>query len=215
MVSGSIDLPCIDLKPIPKLSVALLLSVLLIAFALVILKHYCPLSGIAFSRERREFHRLKNRTTLPQSTDFDTKITLPKMLQAGDDRTRWSSLRAARLEGYVVSVAAGPIELVNCYVPCNRDVHIHVGPRPDAPPQEQLVLETTPRMEDWAEGQGLDWSEAKLKKDLMGHYCRFEGWLFFDSHHADEAENTAPMRNNNWRATAWEIHPITKFEIIK
>jgi hypothetical protein len=70
-------------------------------------------------------------------------------------------------------------------------------------------------MEDWAKRQGWDWSETSLKKDLVGHYCRFEGWLFFDSHHAAEAENTAPRSQNNWRATAWEIHPVTKFEIIR
>jgi hypothetical protein len=188
---------------------------MLIVVALLILKRYCPLSGIAFSRERREFHRLKNRTALPQSTDFDDQITLARLVQAGEDRMRWSSSRAARLEGYVVSVAAGPIELVNCYIPCNRDVHIHVALRPNAPPREQVVLETTPRMEAWAKRQGWDWSETSLKKDLIGHYCRFEGWLFFDSHHATEAENTAPGRQNNWRATAWEIHPVTKFEIVR
>jgi hypothetical protein len=188
---------------------------MLIVAALLILKRYCPLSGIAFSRERREFHRLKNRTALPQSTDFDGQVTLTRLLQPGEDRMRWSGSRAARLEGYVVSVAAGPIELVNCYIPCNRDVHIHVALRPNAPPREQVVLETTPRMEAWAKRQGWDWSETSLKKDLIGHYCRFEGWLFFDSHHAAEAENTAPGSQNNWRATAWEIHPVTRFDIIR
>ncbi|MDQ2975854.1 MAG: hypothetical protein M3R69_10650 [Acidobacteriota bacterium] len=203
------------MKRLPKLSVVLLLSALLIVAALLILKRYCPLSGIAFSRERREFHRLKNRTALPQLTDFDDQVTLTSLLHTGEDRMRWSSSRAARLEGYVVSVAAGPIELVNCYIPCNRDVHIHVALRPDALPREQVVLETTPRMEDWAKPQGWDWSETSLQKDFVGHDCRFEGWLFFDSPHATEAENTAPGSQNNWRATTWEIHPVTKFEIIR
>ena len=128
---------------------------------------------------------------------------------------RWSTSRAARVEGYVVSVASGPLELVNCLAPCNRDIHIHIALRPDAPPHEQFVLETTPRMEYWAQSQGWDWSEVRLKKDLVGHYCRFEGWLFYDSHHAAEAENTAPGRQGNWRATAWEIHPVTKFTVIQ
>jgi hypothetical protein len=203
------------LKRIPKLSVVVLLSVLLITAALLFLNRYCPEAGLAFSQERREFHRKKNRTTLPQPEDFDAQITLANLLQPGQDDARWSTSRAARLEGYVVSVASGPLELVNCFVPCNRDIHIHIALRPDAPPHEQLVLETTPRMDDWAESQGWDWSEARLKKDLVGHYCRFEGWLFFDSHHAGEAENTAPGRQGNWRATAWEIHPVTKFEIIR
>jgi len=158
-------------------------------------------------------HRLKNRTAIPQSADFDNEVTLPKLLQPGDDSKRWSQTRAAKVEGYVVSVANGPLELTNCYLPCSRDIHIHVGLRPDAPPREQVVLEVTPRMREWASQQGQDWSEETLKATLLGHWRSFEGWLFYDSHHADEAENTTPGHPDNWRATAWEIHPITKLEV--
>jgi hypothetical protein len=42
-----------------------------------------------------------------------------------------------------------------------------------------------------------------------------EGWLLFDREHAGESENTAPGRAANWRATAWELHPVTKIEIIR
>ena len=135
------------------------------------------------------------------------------MLQPGDDRERWLQTRAARVEGYVVSLWRGPMELTNCYLPCSRDIHIHLGLRPDAPPREQVVLEITPRMQEWARHQGWDWSEETLRGELLSHWCSFEGWLLYDSHHADEAENTAPGQPGNWRATAWEIHPITKFEI--
>ncbi len=142
-------------------------------------------------------------------------MTLSTLLQPGDDSSRWSTSRAATVEGYVVSVAKGPLELVNCYVPCKRDTHIHIGLRPDSPTREQLVLEITPPMEAWARGQGLDWSEEKLEDNLLGRWCLFEGWLFFDSHHAGESENVAPGASHNWRATAWEIHPITKLEVIR
>ena len=135
------------------------------------------------------------------------------MLQPGDDRERWSQTRAARVEGYVVSLANGPMELTNCYLPCSRDIHIHVGLRPNAPAREQVVLEITPRRQEWARHQGWDWSEETLRGELLGHWCSFEGWLFYDSLHAGEAENTAPGQPGNWRATAWEIHPVTKFEI--
>lgn len=91
------------------------------------------------------------------------------MLQPGDDRERWSATRAARVEGYVVSIANGPIELTNCHVPCSRDIHIHIGLRPDAPPREQVVLEITPRMQEWARRQGRDWSEETLRGELLGH----------------------------------------------
>ena len=187
----------------------------LIAAAFVAGRRYCPSAGLAVTQQTRDFYRLKNRTAPPQLADFDTTVTLESLLLPGEDSARWSSSRAARVEGYVVSVAAGPLELTNCYVPGRRDTHIHIGRHRDSPPSEQVVLETTPRMEDWATDQGWDWSAVSLYNKLLGRRVRFEGWLFFDTSHASESENLAPGRRGNWRATAWEIHPVTKFEIIE
>jgi len=187
--------------------------VVLVVITAFVLHHHCPASGLAITSERREFHRLKNRTTLPQPADFDARINLLRVLEPGDDLTRWSVARAGRVEGYVVSVANARPELANCY--CDRDVHVHIGLRSDAPPREHMVLEVTPRMRRWARHQGWNWSAEKLQTDLIGHWVRFEGWLFVDTHHAKEAENTAPGAADNWRATAWEIHPITKIQILK
>jgi hypothetical protein len=196
-----------------RLAVTLILAAALATSGLYLLKHYCPPSGIAFTKERRDFHRLKNRTALPQASDFDERVTLTSLSQPGNDIGRWSEMRAARIEGYVVSVAAARTELANCY--CSRDTHIHIASRPDAPPREHVVLETTPRMEAWAKSQGWDWSAETLKKELTGRLVRFEGWLLFDSSHTMESENIAPGTPHNWRGTAWEIHPVTKLEVIK
>ena len=76
-------------------------------------------------------------------------------------------------------------------------------------------MEVTPRMRSWAVEWGWDWSAATLKKELVGRRCRFEGWLLFDREHADESENTAPGARANWRATAWELHPVTSIEVLK
>jgi len=113
----------------------------------------------------------------------------------------------------VVAIAKARPELANCYVGC--DTHIHIALRPDAPPSQHMVLEVTPRMKEWAKRQGRDWSEETLKTQLLGRWSRFEGWLFFDSHHAGESENIAPGTSGNWRATAWEIHPVTRIEVIR
>jgi len=181
----------------------------------VLLKRNCPAAGIALSQKTRDFHRLKNRTAQPQQTEFDDRVTLSNMLQPGDDRTRWSSARAARIEGYVVSIGKGGIEWANCYLPCSRDTHINVALRPDAAARQQVVLEITHGTETAAGRQGQDWSEETVKRELLGHWCSFEGWLFFDSSHAAESENTAPSSAGNWRATAWEIHPVTNFRVLR
>lgn len=186
------------------------LSILLVASALIFASN-CPESGIAFTSTRRNFHRLKNRTSLPSTTDFDNNVTLALLLNAGDDRNRWSQTRAARVEGYVQSVAAANPELTNCY--CGRDIHIHIGLRRDVAPHEQLVLEITPRLTP-AFVARKDGSIEELQRLLIGHWVRFEGWLMFDIHHADESENIMPGRVGNWRATAWEIHPVTRIEVM-
>lgn len=206
------------ITPVPfanrkRIVITLVLAAVLLLSGSLLFAYNCPTTGIAFSSERRELHRLKNRTTLPETSDFDLRVTLPSLLQPGDDSARWSATRASRIEGYVVSVAAARTELANCY--CGRDTHIHISSRPDAPPHEHVVLETTPRMEAWARSRGWDWSAETLKRELTGRLVRFEGWLLFDSGHAMESENISPGRQHNWRATAWEIHPVTRIDVIR
>ena len=170
--------------------------------------------GVALSAGARAFNRLKNRTMRPRAEDFDARVTLAELLRPGEDRGRWSEERAAVVEGYVVAVYGGGVESANSLSLFRRDTHIEVGPRPDSPPRERLIVEVTPRVRDSAEGQGMDWSTAALARELKGRRCRFEGWLLFDVNHADESENVRPGAETNWRATAWEIHPVTAIEVL-
>jgi len=181
----------------------------------LVLAQNCPSAGIALTNKQRTLHRLKNRTAFPQPADFDTRITLDQLLQPGNDRDRWSIDRAARIQGYVIDVAYARPEATNCYNPCGRDIHIVISDRKEAAKNEQVVVEVTPKLRNWAETQGMDWSEQTLQAQLVGHWCEFEGWLYLDAGHTEEAENTAPNHPENWRATAWEIHPITKITVIK
>lgn len=209
----------------------LILIALALCIVLFVLRNYCPTAGLALTKWRWEFHQLKNRTALPKEADFDSRVTLGTLLQSGPDQSRWSTSRAARIEGDVVSISSGPLEAANCY--CRRDVHIVLASRPDAPPRQQIVLEVTPHTRaiqaagqlylpaapsDAKPSEGIllqDWSLETLERELTGRRVRFEGWLLFDSSHAGESENIAPGRTNNWRASAWELHPITSIEILK
>ena len=175
----------------------------------------CPNVGIALTSNARRIHRLKNRTAVPQAADFDTNVTLDALLQPGNDRDRWSTDRAARIQGQVIDVAYAGLEATNCYHPCRRDIHILLATRKEAAKTEQVVLEVTAGLRELAEQQKMNWSEEKLKAQLIGHWCEFEGWLYFDVDHDEEAENTNPQRPANWRATSWEIHPVTKITVIR
>jgi hypothetical protein len=185
-----------------------------ILFGLVLARN-CPNAGIAFTSNARNLHRLKNRTAFPQASDFDPETTLDALLQPGDDRNRWSTDHAARIQGEVIDVAYARPEATNCFSPCRRDVHILIANRKGAAKNEEVVLELTPNLGEWATARGIDWSEQTLQAQLVGHWCEFEGWLYFDVGHAEESENTAPHNPTNWRATAWEIHPVTTIRVIR
>ena len=186
----------------------------LIAFWLMLARN-CPSAGIALTSRARNLHLLKNRTAFPQESDFDSRVTLDELLKPGDDSTRWSTEHAARIQGEVIDVAYARPEATNCYSPSRRDIHILIAKRKDAAKNEQVVVEVTPHLRDWAAQQGMDWSEQKLQEQLVGHWCEFEGWLYFDVGHAEDSENTAAHNPTNWRATAWEIHPVTKITIVR
>lgn len=181
----------------------------------LVLARDCPSAGIGLTTRQRELHRLKNRTAIPQAADFDPRVTLDALLQPGDDTSRWSTDRAARVQGLVIDVAHAGAEAANCFSPSRRDIHIVIANRKDAPKSEQVVLEVTPKLRDWAAQRGMDWSEQTLHSQLVGRWVVFEGWLYFDAGHAEESENLGPGNPENWRATAWEVHPITKITIIR
>lgn len=196
------------LRPTTVALLLLALSSAAVLFALA--RGRCPAGGLSLRAERAALSRLKNRDAAPRAEDFDPRVTLAALLEPGDDRGRWSVERASRVEAYVVAVAEARVESANCYA--RRDIHIDLGRRPDAPLNERVVVEVTPRARQAARLRGQDWSPDTLRRELTGRICRFEGWLFFDAGHTEEAENTAPGRPGNWRATAWEIHPVTRIE---
>lgn len=185
------------------------------AAAWLVLARDCPSSGIGLTSRQRSIHRLKNRTAFPQAADFDPRVTLDAVLQPGNDYYRWSTDRAARIQGEVIDVGYAGVEAANCFSPGGRDIHILIARRKGAQKQEQMVLEVTPKLRNWAASHGMDWSEQTLHTQLIGHWVEFEGWLFFDLGHDEESENIVPGNPKNWRATAWEIHPITKITVLR
>jgi hypothetical protein len=189
--------------------------VVVVLIAWLVLGQNCPSAGIALTTRARDLHRLKNRTSFPQPSDFDAAVTLDALLQPGNDTNRWSTNRAAQIQGEVIDVAYAGSEAANCFSPGRRDIHINVATRKGVALREQVVLEVTPKWSDWATQQGMDWSEDALRAQLIGHWVEFEGWLYFDVGHAEESENISPGKSDNWRATAWEIHPVTKITVIR
>ncbi len=176
----------------------------------------CPPEGNAKSARISELNKLKNRNIFPAQNDFDTIITLKKLLQTGNDHERWNTLKAAKITGYVYEVKPGGVETCNCKEKeiDGRDTHIEIllDPINDTKIQ-RVIVEVTPRIRQLMKVKGENWSTRSLRDKLLGRWVTFEGWLLFDAEHESQAENTNPGRERNWRATAWEIHPVTNFKI--
>jgi len=177
----------------------------------------CPDSGDAQLARVRVLNRLKNRSAEPRDADIDSSVTLAAMLapSSGDsgDLGRFQETKAAEITAFVYRVIpGGKKETANCKLgdPVHRDTHIELilGPS-DTAEIRRVIAEVTPRWRAALKDRGVDWSTAALQQTIEGHWVRLRGWLMFDLEHQAQAENTNPGNSANWRATAWEIHPIT------
>jgi len=178
--------------------------------------HGCPLDGVATGVHRQESNREKNRTTHPQAADIDSGATLPAIMQPGYDAERWSEARGASIVGYVVEVKRGSRETVNCEATARAfmDTHIAlVADSTDVSEAARMIVEVTPRWREFLAERGEDWSTETLHQTLLGHWVRVTGWLFWDYEHANASEHAARRGGYVWRATAWEIHPVTAIRI--
>lgn len=178
----------------------------------------CPPEGDAMSARIGELNKLKNRFSAPRESDFIEDITLDKILELGEDRDRWSNDKAARIKGYIYDVKSGGVETCNCKEreDQDKDTHIEIVADPmQTSKTKRMVIEVTPRMRDIMEHNGEDWSTRALRDRLLGRWVEVEGWLLFDDEHEMNAENTNPGRPRNWRATAWELHPLTNIKVVE
>jgi len=182
-------------------------------------ERYCPPEGSARSPTAQALNRLKNRMLLPKASDYDTRATLEALRAPGDDRTRWSSSRAATIEAYVRLVAATGAESCNCGATATNlaDTLLELTSGPDdrALP---VIAEITPILRSLHRHLRMeDWSSRAVYEKYAGKRIRVSGWLLFDETHLLEATNSDPRDahgHQNWRATCWEIHPITRIEVI-
>lgn len=182
--------------------------------------HGCPAvgrnnSGNTPAESVQALNRLKNRYVAPTASDIDPAITLEALLAPGNDEGRFDPSKGAELVGVVTDVIVGGKETTNCEAtdPTYRDTHIRIARTADAPETQRVVIEVTPRWRQAMAGAGVDWSTDALKQTLVGKTVRVSGWMLFDAEHVGESENTKPDNPKNWRATAWEIHPITVLEV--
>jgi len=173
--------------------------------------------GNAKKTARKARNRLKNRYTAPGPGNINSAGTMAAILAPGNDVGRWKVKYGAEIVGYVCDVKPGPVESVNCGARqvADRDTHIELVMNPmDSSATRRVIVEVTPRWRAIMASWEVDWSTRALRDHFLGRWVRVRGWMLFGAEHKGEAENTAPGRPRNWRATAWEVHPVTSIEVV-
>jgi len=178
----------------------------------------CPVEGDAKIPRVTALNLLKNRTTVPALADIDTAITTAMLVAPGDDRRRFTTGKAVRVSGYVADVKVGGVETVNCKAkdPDARDTHIELTLEPMSEDgAKHLIVEVTPRWRTIVAARGEDWHTNALRRNLKGRWVEVTGWLLYDEEHEANAANTHRGKANIWRATVWEVHPITSIRVLE
>jgi hypothetical protein len=172
----------------------------------------CGPEGTATSAAGKDLDRHKNRYAVPDINDIDPEVSLAAMLAPGKDTNRFDQEKAAKVQGLVIDVKVGGKETCNCEAvdPAERDTHIELALSGDAEEIQRVIVEITPRLRMIMKKQNVDWSTNKVRQEFKGKWVEITGWLLFDSAHVKQAENTQPSGTHNWRATCWEVHPVTR-----
>lgn len=177
-----------------------------------------PETGDAAQPSVQALNRFKNRSTAPLPSDIDRAVTLRAMIAPGNDTERWNANRGATVVGYAADVKPGGVESVNCHARSarGRDTHIDltVSAKDTTDETRHVIVEVTPRWRTAMAAKGLNWDTDNLQQTILGHCVEIRGWLLFDAEHRSESANTAKPGREVWRATAWEVHPITGMRVV-
>lgn len=153
----------------------------------------------------------KNRDDAPKQSEIDKSITLESILDPHND-DKFDNSEGASITGFVPYVVQGEAqESCNCSRKDIRDIHIYVVNDKKFKDNKRhwVIVEISPR---WQKELGKDFKTVKA--ELQGKWVTFTGWMFYDAQHTGNAVNTKPKGKSLWRATAWEIHPVTSYKVL-
>ena len=164
---------------------------------------------------------LKNRLDAPADGDVES-WSLARVVGLNEESpTGWSQKKSrdelkdlgegtpVALKGWLINAHAAALETCNCKVKGadNKDFHLNlVASKTDATGDHDEAMDKSVVVEMSPRSRHEGWVLTKLKAlSDVPTYVRVTGWLMFDSAHA----NFGHMP----RASAWEVHPVTKFEV--
>ncbi|HEX8503093.1 MAG TPA: hypothetical protein VF659_21090 [Pyrinomonadaceae bacterium] len=183
----------------------------------------CRACGTAKGKKGQQLNVEKNRD---EAAANPRQITVEELRAPGNNK-KFSPDERVWVTAYVAKVGSGgDQESCNCGRDDLRDIHIDIVASPSEVNDlsKHVVVEFTPR---WQEKFGLNPKNYQkmlkaVRADIEHRWVKFEGWLLYDYIHANESKSTQPNLkpcpndgkihdNCNWRATPWEIHPVTSY----
>lgn len=158
------------------------------------------------------------------------KITVQEIRDPANDQGVFTEKKQVSVTGFVASVDPGGMpETCNCKRKTLRDVHINIvaDPSEAGDQTKYVVVEFTPRWEKNFHFNDSDYDAMRqaVENQIGGKWVKFEGWMLRDFIHENASQSTSPNQpvcpkdgkqhnNCNWRATPWEVHPVTAFTIV-
>jgi hypothetical protein len=185
----------------------------------------CSACGTASQPKQTTLNVQKNRGTAVTNPQ---KMTVQQIRDPKNNQGVFSPTRKVWVTGYVATVDPGGLkETCNCKRADLRDVHINIvaDPSEAGDQTKYVVVEFTPRWEKKFGFNDSDYEAMRkaVEDKLKGKWVKFSGWMLFDYIHENASQSTQPNqpvcanvgdKNCNWRATPWEVHPVTAYEIV-
>lgn len=167
----------------------------------------CPAEGCGGDAELNKLKNVEDAADNPQGMAIDDIVAIkqPKKWTSGQNRASLAELGEGDpvvIEGFIIHAKQAEAESCNCNLNgrAATDFHVNLVSDPDLTVDDSVVAEITPHI------RPKGWTLTKLQS-LAGErsYVRVTGYLLFDSQHVSVSGGP--------RATLWEIHPITAFEV--
>jgi hypothetical protein len=170
----------------------------------------CPKSGSATSQKAKQLNIAKNKgvtsSKVPVFLSLDSMITTTKQ----DDKDWFTIGDYVVTEGFLINAIEEGAESCNCEdadaTLKNGDVHMYLGLTKNAKPKNCIIIEITPAFKK----KHPDYEKFLVLKKKI----RVTGFLLYDYIHRKDALMTCTNCGKIWRNNSWEIHPITKIEVL-
>ena len=162
----------------------------------------CPVAG-----DNKRFASMDSMKNRGVATDSYSHMNF-NLLSTADVNTKFNVLptQGIMVEGYIMDMEKSGKESCDCHSDVYIDTHIYLAPDENHTDKSQcLIVEVTPRFRE-------KFGDIKeLKSKYLHSKVKVYGYLFCDEEHKtnSKADNG---KGNLWRASCWEVHPVTEIE---